>query len=1092
GLTALTPRVPGRSEQAVTLAPPRPRRWPLCTSCSQAPLPGRLPMRPPQVPSPPPCMSALPTLPPGAVPAAVRVRSTWSLEVVPPVLGPAAAGPAAGALWCAGGVGAALREGQGAGGPRVPGRPGSSGDCAAPGKLVHAWPPAKTAEPLATETQTSPPLVLARFRGPVEALHTVLPRPPLRRPRHLRPPARPAPAVSEKPRVRRRRVGTCSASAVSARKVSASGQGSHPGARAGPRLRRRGVSPALRPVGFQRGPQGSGTLDSPTSLKAALARRTPLASAKPAGAQRPRTGAVRAGAVVGGPPVREGGAGTGGTDRQPARLTLSLLSTQRPAPPGWAGVLCRSRVAAAGHLRALCPGAPRCQADLGLRPRGHLLAGVAPRRLCPVLPQHKPSCRSAGGGLGQGPRGLGAELAPPGEHACHGRGTARSSSPVVNPKLWHSKLPSAAPAPGGLLPRQHPVTLGGCGATVSTRWSPARPALPGSWRGCCGRVVTACALQMWRASAGHAVPITRDDGGADDWETDPDFVNDVSEKEQRWGAKTVQGSGHQEHIDIHKLRENVFQEHQTLKEKELETGPKASHGYGGKFGVEQDRMDRSAVGHEYQSKLSKHCSQVDSVRGFGGKFGVQVDRVDQSAVGFEYQGKTEKHASQKDYSSGFGGKYGVQADRVDRSAVGFEYQGRTEKHESQKGPSCPRHPTHYSRGFGGKYGVDRDKVDRSAVGFEYQGRTEKHESQKDYAKGFGGKFGVQTDRQDKCALGWDHQEKLQLHESQKGASVSSGPTCVCPCAPVRVPCVSVPVRARVRAPVCMPAPCVCSVCVHTAATFEDGAKVSSSYQKTVPVEAANSKASDIRANFENLARAQGQEDRREVEAERAQRAAREQQEQEEARRRLAVSTPQASAHRLQPLCAGRGTEPRPWAPDLAASAPARPRDDPRFTRRVLCPQEQARAQKQTPPASPTPSAAREGPASPVYEGTAPFQAEPGCRDSVSGGRPEPVRSAEPAEYQELDSPACAPEAVYETTEAPGLYAAEENAYDDYENDLGVTAIALYDYQAAGDDEISFDPDDVITNIEMIDEGWWRGLCKGSYGLFPANYVELRQ
>lgn len=86
---------------------------------------------------------------------------------------------------------------------------------------------------------------------------------------------------------------------------------------------------------------------------------------------------------------------------------------------------------------------------------------------------------------------------------------------------------------------------------------------------------------MWKASAGHAVSITQDDAGADDWETDPDFVNDVSEKEQRWGAKTVQGSGHQEHINIHKLRENVFQEHQTLKEKELETGPKASHGYGG-------------------------------------------------------------------------------------------------------------------------------------------------------------------------------------------------------------------------------------------------------------------------------------------------------------------------------------------------------------------------------------------------------------------------------------------------------------------------------------------------------------------------------
>lgn len=43
---------------------------------------------------------------------------------------------------------------------------------------------------------------------------------------------------------------------------------------------------------------------------------------------------------------------------------------------------------------------------------------------------------------------------------------------------------------------------------------------------------------------------------------------------------------------IHQLRENVFQEHRSLKEKELESGPQASHGYGGKFGVEQDRMDK--------------------------------------------------------------------------------------------------------------------------------------------------------------------------------------------------------------------------------------------------------------------------------------------------------------------------------------------------------------------------------------------------------------------------------------------------------------------------------------------------------------------
>lgn len=43
---------------------------------------------------------------------------------------------------------------------------------------------------------------------------------------------------------------------------------------------------------------------------------------------------------------------------------------------------------------------------------------------------------------------------------------------------------------------------------------------------------------------------------------------------------------------IYKIRENVFQEHHTLKEKELQTGPKASHGYGGKFCVEQYSMDK--------------------------------------------------------------------------------------------------------------------------------------------------------------------------------------------------------------------------------------------------------------------------------------------------------------------------------------------------------------------------------------------------------------------------------------------------------------------------------------------------------------------
>ena len=107
--------------------------------------------------------------------------------------------------------------------------------------------------------------------------------------------------------------------------------------------------------------------------------------------------------------------------------------------------------------------------------------------------------------------------------------------------------------------------------------------------------------------------------------------NDIDEKEQRWGAKTVEGSGHVESIkyvvfskyyeygassndkllrhfkiliwyryklilfvyfSINKLREQVETDHAKVKQKEQEEGPKASYGYGGKFGVQKDRMDK--------------------------------------------------------------------------------------------------------------------------------------------------------------------------------------------------------------------------------------------------------------------------------------------------------------------------------------------------------------------------------------------------------------------------------------------------------------------------------------------------------------------
>lgn len=38
---------------------------------------------------------------------------------------------------------------------------------------------------------------------------------------------------------------------------------------------------------------------------------------------------------------------------------------------------------------------------------------------------------------------------------------------------------------------------------------------------------------------------------------------------------------------------------------------------------------------------------LDYAKGFGGKYGVEKEKVDKAAVGYDYKGETEKHQSQK-------------------------------------------------------------------------------------------------------------------------------------------------------------------------------------------------------------------------------------------------------------------------------------------------------------------------------------------------------------------------------------------------------------------------------------------------------------
>ncbi|KAL8943551.1 MAG: hypothetical protein Q9216_001009 [Gyalolechia sp. 2 TL-2023] len=64
--------------------------------------------------------------------------------------------------------------------------------------------------------------------------------------------------------------------------------------------------------------------------------------------------------------------------------------------------------------------------------------------------------------------------------------------------------------------------------------------------------------------------------------------------------------------------------------------------------------------------------------------------------------------------------------------------------------------------------------------------------------------------------------------------------------------------------------------------------------------------------------------------------------------------------------------------------------------------------------------------------------------------------------------------------------------EDSEADRGHTATALYDYDAAEDNELSFPENAKITGIEFPDDDWWSGEYAGKQGLFPANYVQLDQ
>ncbi|OON16785.1 repeat in HS1/Cortactin [Opisthorchis viverrini] len=127
------------------------------------------------------------------------------------------------------------------------------------------------------------------------------------------------------------------------------------------------------------------------------------------------------------------------------------------------------------------------------------------------------------------------------------------------------------------------------------------------------------------------------------------------------------------------LREEVKQADQQNK---LKTAPKPSYGYGGKFGVERDRMDKSAVGWDHREQTAAHPSQTDYAKGFGGKYGVQTDRMDTTAGADQSKDTMQLHPSQ------MRPEVRGQAGGISALRSQFEYKGQTAASPASCGPTA--------------------------------------------------------------------------------------------------------------------------------------------------------------------------------------------------------------------------------------------------------------------------------------------------------------------------------------------------------------------------------------------------------------------
>merc|ERR1712106_438179 len=373
---------------------------------------------------------------------------------------------------------------------------------------------------------------------------------------------------------------------------------------------------------------------------------------------------------------------------------------------------------------------------------------------------------------------------------------------------------------------------------------------------------------------------------------------------------------------------------------------------------------------------------------------------------------------------------------------------------------------------------------------EHHEKVEKHESQTDYKTGFGGQFGVQTDRVDKSALGWEHIEKVQKHASQKVYKHESQAK-----------------QADFKA----------GFAGHGERDDVVG-PVGTNYVKTKPdIPARN--ASNLKSRFEGMAKQSETEAKQRAEEEKKRRDAKDLRDKEEQRRNEERRQADVEADNVK----GEGLRKAEEDKLDRELEQKRMKEEAEFRRRDEEERQNMNVARDREEKMEAEMRLREE--KQVEEKRLREQEKKNMENKIKEEqdkqmdqqrKDEEKRRQEQARREEEERQNQATNARYDMPpEEDDIYdnmeddievsggarkpAEEDDIYDNMKEVIdakkagaGITAIALYDYQAMAEDEISFDPNDIISNIEMVDEGWWAGEFGGKRGMFPANYVEVQQ